>query len=92
MCGIAAGGYCIRASSEQDEKRANRPRSVRTRVCLELGNLVDEQPLQCPVPPSSSSVLWCRPSHSSQSCINSFLWTAGRPPLYPLSPYLTQTV
>lgn len=41
---------CIRASSDQDEKRANPPRSVRTRVCLELGNLADEQPLQCPVP------------------------------------------
>lgn len=34
---------CIRASSEQDEKKADPPRSVRTRVCLELGNLADER-------------------------------------------------
>lgn len=46
-------------------KRANPPRSIRIRICLELGNLADEQPLQCPVPPSSSSVLWCRPSHTA---------------------------
>lgn len=62
-------------------KRANPPRSIRTRVCLELGNLADEQRLQCPVPPSSSSsVLWCRPSHSSQSCINPFFSLPGGPP------------
>lgn len=47
-------------------KRANPPRSIRIRICLELGNLADEQPLQCPVPPSSSSVLWCRPSHTAR--------------------------
>lgn len=39
---------------------------IRIRICLELGNLADEQPLQCPVPPSSSSVLWCRPSHTAR--------------------------
>lgn len=72
MCGLLQVDTVYGPAASKTRKRANPPRSVRTRVCLELGNLSDEQALQCPVPPSSSSVLWCRPSHSSQSCINSF--------------------
>lgn len=48
---------------------------IGTRFCLELGNLADEQPLQCPM--SRPTLVLLGPlvpakPHSSQSCINPF--------------------